>query len=374
MTPRTRSAPVLWAVLLVATCGGVGVSTALAQAPGGGTPDFKQPPPSKDTPAKKDKAPALPEEGTRGEKVDLRPRFEKGSEIRYSLKMNNESKGTITGLPGMPAMPTLPDIDEKPAKDGAAKPDAAPSQQMEQQIDFVLRVKDTDPEKGSTVELVYERARIKMTTGDSTFESDSEKPAPKGREDEDILRPFVQGMVGTTITMEVDPSGNITKVSGGDNLMFPGMMQKAGLLNDPKTLGPLFGPLNTKKSGSGLAAVGDKWSNIDNMELGPFGAMKMTTEHTLRSHKNAEAEVFFNGRTEPNTESGSPAAPLKLAHTSYRGKYTWDTRLGQLKAMENELEVTMEGPGAGGGTMTNKSFTRIERLPAKPATKKPAGK
>ncbi|MGQ0629176.1 MAG: DUF6263 family protein [Phycisphaerales bacterium] len=367
MTSPNRTSPTRLSALLLTGLLAFPVAAG-AQSPGAGNPDFSTPAtPKEKKPGAKDPRPA-DDSGMRGEKVDLRPRFEKGEEIRYTMTVRNDSRGTISGIPGMPAVPELPDL-SRPEKDQPAKEDG---QQMEQEIDFVLRVKEASAEKGATVEMVYERVRLKMTSGGSTLEFDSAKPPAKGKEDDgaDLLGPIVKGLVGTTMTLEVDSSGNITKVTGGDNLAMPGLMQQAGLVPDAKTLGPLFGPVNSKKTGSGLVGVGEKWSNVDDLSLSPFGGLKMTTEHTLRSHKANEAEVYFNGRVEPQTESGRPASPLKLSQTGYRGKFLWDTRKGQLKGMESEMEVQMDGPGANGGTVYNKTFSKIERRTA-PARKSP---
>lgn len=336
---------------------------------GGGDPSFpKEIPPAK---PKDDPEKRKPE--TRPERelpktdpreaaglIDLRPKFRKGQETRYVLKI--KSDGTV-GIPTL--VPTPTDPSDPAAKPGKNEPEKN-RQQIEQEINFVLRVTSSDPEKGSVVDLVYEKLKITIDTPDSTISWDSSVPPDKRRpnDDGDLLEPIMRGLIGSSMSITFDPAGNVTDIKGGDAMGLPGGMAGAGI--DPKTVGSLFGPIKTSRAGSGLYRIGERWSNVDDVSTGPMGRFRMVTEHTLRSARAGLAEVVFTGRIEPGSESGAPGSPFQIKDSKHQGKYIWDTNLGQLKSMESEQEISVDsGPGGGrtaGAAMRTKATVRVERV------------
>ncbi len=357
----------------------------LGQAPGGGDPAFpKDLPPTR----KRDREiapPSLPpspgEPGVRMGKVDLRPRFQKGSETRYVMRVKSDNNVNMPGLlPTMPgdepekAPPPAPAQPQKkptgPGKGPAPAPaDSSPSsgggnrQTMDQEVGFVIRVVESTPEDGAKVELVYERVKVSIQSGGTEIFWDSTKPKhPNSQlDDSELLEPLYRKMIGAKMTITFDSAGTVKSVEGGGDIGLPGAMGQAGLPIDPKNLGSLFGPVNTKNAGGGLYDLGEKWTTTDSVSTGPMGSFKMVTTNELRSAHPGEADVFFTGRIEPGSAGGTPGSPFQIKDSKYQGKFKWDRLRGQLKALESEQDITIDGgPGVTGG-MKAKSTVKIER-------------
>lgn len=212
-------------------------SPAWAQAPGGGSPSF--PKDSKPDSKKKVREPKQEGELAGGELVDLRPRFVRGGEIRYVMKIRSENDVAAPSLlPGgnpldEPARPSGPKGPTKPTGPTAPKgPKDGPGRQkqiMDQEIGFVIRTKESTPEDGNVVELVYERIKIGIDSGDYHQSWDStQKGDPKDqREDSDLLEPIFRGLVGAKLTIKLDVAGNIKSIDGGGELGLPGGDRKS---------------------------------------------------------------------------------------------------------------------------------------------------
>jgi hypothetical protein len=317
--------------------------------------------------------PAQPSAGD----IDLRPKWERGQAIRYRMTQDSTS-----------AMPDMADAKK------------TTSVRNRQTVDFTLRVKDVNKETGvATVDMVYDALKIKLDGAgfDIDFDSSKSKPAatPKapapgkgkpsanpadadpmetikqlqeglaGLDPAKLIGEQFQKMVGTTLTLTIDKSGVITNVAGGSELDPTGLLGQMGAAapgsNAPQAGGGLFGPITTADGGyTGLVRVGQKWTHTDSMSVGPLGAMRMLTEHTLRSAGRGTAEVAFAGRIDPQSAAGNASAQLKSATQS--GSYTWDTAKGQLLRMNMEQRVVQSQPGTNSGADATSSTTMtVER-------------
>jgi hypothetical protein len=315
----------------------------------------------------RDKAPA-DQPGDKGT-VDLRPRWERGQTIRYRMAQTSTSQ---VPDPQDPKNPTK--ITNK------------------QEIQFSLRVKDINAETGvATVDMVYDSLKIKLDGSGIVIDFDSTKPQPtkpapgkpapnnpatppassdpldalKGLDLDKMINDQLRKMVGTTLTLTIDRSGQITNISGGSELDPTGMLgalggQGAGPAGAPQTGGSLFGPLPPANGNySGLVRVGQKWSHADALAVGPLGAIKMITEHTLRSASAGTAEVLFTGRIDPASAASNAQAQIKAS--SHSGRYTWDTAKGQLVSLNMDQKVVQQAPGQAGDATSTTSMT-VERL------------
>jgi len=290
-------------------------------------------------------------------KVDLRPKFVKGQELRY--RMTTHSAGT-TSMPGLDD-PLADPAAKKPApvQPAASKP-ADPDQEMMQAVDVRFRVVQTAPEGGATVEMVFDAIKLnsKGPLGDTAF--DSSKPAPKGGDDDGAAA--LRKVVGTTLTLRIDRDGNITEIKGGESLL-PGGLGDAASLVSGAGVQQTWGPIFTGRKGSGEAAVGEKWTTTDSLNLSPIGAFTITTESVLASARAGSAEVGFKGRIEPSRESSRQGEGIQIRSASHAGKYVWDTAVGALRSLT--MKQTMEAGGSLGGmemSTSQRSDTTIERL------------
>jgi len=341
----------LSAVLVVAP-------TLMGQPGGGGRPSFEQPP-SNAKPGPAGERVPVPKE-VRGTLVDLRPRWEQGEVIRYVMTLRSHNR-IVEAKADAVAKPA-PKAKLRPGQPAAVE-DPAITQTLTQEITFTLRPIKVEPEAGATVDMVYERVKIHMITGEDELEFDSSKPA-KGDED-NPLRMLTDGMVGAKQSIRFERDGQITSVSGGGQ---PGIEQALRKLGGGAGIGggggagagDLFGMIRSSGTGATLVKVGDNWTHRDELSAGAFGALSMVTNYMLRSAGSGRATVQMNGKLESKSADG-PTSPVKIGPTRLMGEYIWDTARGQLLSLENEQEVQISMGGPDGTRMNSKQTMRVER-------------
>lgn len=263
-----------------------------------------------------------------GKKVDLRPKFTKGQEIRLKLELVNRAKTTSATTTAPKTPPKT-----KPADDDDATQDQNKDQDISQEYTLLLKVKDTNAETGSTLELVYEQVKLKMKSPSGDMDFDSTKPKKDDPVDE-LLRP----MVGTKLTVEMDAKGNIKNVSGGDPLQ-DAAGGLGGAMTGPSALKDFFGRVFSSGPGnSGFASVGETWSSDDKMEA-PGGTWNITTTNTLKSAVGGKADIDIKGKLTFSPSTSGQGAPVKVQNASYGGKATWNTERGMLDSMETRQHV-----------------------------------
>lgn len=265
-----------------------------------------------------------------GANVDLRPRFTKGQEIRFRMKM--ESTGTQAG-------------------------DAAGEQSMStnQEIGLLMRVKEVNAESGALLDLVYESLKFNMDSPMmGRIDFDSSKPATGG--DEAIAEGMLRPLVGLTLSVKTDKDGNITDVKspeGAGGVAGAMLRQFTGA----DVVKNMFGPIVSLRRGTGQAAVGETWTNQDAIES-PMGTMKVTTNNTLSSHAQGRATIDIKGGVSL-TQGGAgasaipglmPAATIK--ESSIKGQAIWDTAKGMLRSVKSEQTITIEADLAGQKTVS----------------------
>ena len=366
-TPLTRAATQLILAAVLAC-------PALARDTpgGGGRPDFREPSPAERARPSRARPAVAP--GVRAELVDLRPRFHVGEDLRYRVLIRSVSDVTLPGglNPGDPLALKRPAADRR----AEPRPGAAaekPRQHLDQEITIVLRPRSVEPEGAAVVDLVYERVRIRYEFEGDTMEFDSAaKPTPADAGDpltragESLLAQLAGGLAGTTMTLTLDNQGAITKVDGGGALGLPGGLAQLGAVGTPSTgelAESLIGPIRTRSSGGGLVKVGDRWTNEDDLSVGPFGAVRMSTSHTVGSADAKAAVVLFTGHAASRSEDKQ--APVSIDEATYRGRYDWDTRQGRLKSLESEQETRLTLRATGGET-TSASTTTVRVEPVGP--------
>lgn len=281
-----------------------------------------------------------------GKKVDLRPKFTKGQEIRLKLELVTKAK-TASSRPSTPSK-------GKPKQDG--EDEEPKDQDISQEYTLLLKVKDTNSETGSTLQLVYEQVKLKMKSPSGDMDFDSTKPK-KDDPVEELLRP----LVGTSLIVEMDPKGNIKNVSGGDGLQEAVGGGLGGSLTGSAGLKDFFGRVFTSGPGnSGFASVGESWSSEDKMEA-PGGTWNITTTNTLKSASGSKAEVDIKGKLtfSPSTSGNGPHVQVQSA--TYTGHETWNTERGMLDSLETRQHVESVDTKSNQRT-TNDATMRVTRL------------
>jgi len=264
--------------------------------------------------------------------VDLRPKWEKGQQVRYTLELRNASLNDAKAPPakGRPA-PGTKKAGQPSLKDNESRSNV--------QMGLVFKVTEVSPEKIATVDITIDRLKLSTTTPDGEVEFDSSKPS-KGGED-DIIGQAFKSIVGTTMTMTVDREGTITKVTGGEGLAMLGGAGGSGGAGAGSP-GQLFGPIFSGRPAKGEARIGESWDYDDGLSTGLLGDFKMKVKHTLTGLRGSDAVVQIRGQIDPKTEAPGSSA-FQVKESSYNGQYLWDTSKGQLKSMETSMAVRLDG-------------------------------
>ncbi len=292
-------------------------------------------------------------------KIDLRPKFRRGQQTRYTMTIDS-----VTDVKS----PQLPELDQK--------------QEIRQQIDLLMRVVEAGTD-GSTIELVYERVRVSFESDAFSAEYDSARgprskpPAkrnPKNPKspgntdpgdsplpgdptgildttDDEFFAQAMQGIAGTVLTIELDGAGNILSVSGAGSLVPGGGMPAVG--------GPAGSSWIVSSPGqSGFASVGETWSTTSSLGNTPLGNFKMVTNYTLRSATGGKAVIGISGGIEAGSaaDKPGPGGGAQIRDSKYSGTCTWDLGSGQLRELRTSQSATIEGASMG-VPMTMRSST-----------------
>ncbi len=320
-------------------------------------------------------APVEPPPSVDSEQVDLRPRFVPGQAMRYEMSINSRSQLSSKELPEM---------------DG--------KQAMKQTLRLSLRVLEAGSD-GATLEMIYDAAKVSYESDEMSAEYDSANPpparpgtgtTPAGNRSPDpladpdaskLLESLVKGMVGAKLLLKTDSAGNITSVTGdgGLSIMSKSFMASVGGSGLPGLgggagaggAGGSPSPSETAKwligglRPSGMARVGETWTNIDSLGGTPLGEFQMRTEHTLATHRAGIAAVKFSGKATA-TSAGSPSPTgFQLDHMTNDGTYQWDTRRGMLLRMDADMRVGISASLTGillkSDSVTTVSVKQLER-------------
>ncbi|GEM_PF-1499164 len=353
----------------------------------------------------KSSGPREPETRNRtGPEVDIRPKFVVGRQTRYELAIISGNKVK------------------------SDQQELNQDQTMTQSVGLALNVKSVDDE-GATVELVYERIKVGIETDDYKVGFDSaatvksnpstspptkkpttSRPAPANRtttkpgapaparapaaDDPDmseLLAQIMRPMVGTTLTLRLDKSGNIKRVTGGDALAGGGLGALLGGLGGlgggsggaPSLPGggglpmPIAGGTGGGSTGGpgnpmawmingpgqrGIVHVGESWTNNDTLGGTPVGGFSMITKHTCKSAAEGgkSANFVFSGRADKESLGNPDPANggFSVKEMTFNGDYTWDTAKGELKSMSSIMNSAIDGKVAS-ITMSMSANTKI---------------
>jgi len=281
-------------------------------------------------------------------RVDLRPRWELGQVVRYTMKQTSNQQSPNAEDPKNPT-----------------------TVRFEETTGLKMTAKAVDTATGeATVEVLFESVKVKFESDLANVEFDSTKPPaktpakpadPLDAIDSMIADQFKQ-KVGTTITIKVAKDGRILSTSGGETLSpaMPGLPSAADAM---KQLGGLIGPITTNSSAGfdGTAKVGDRWTHRDQLTVGPIGGLDLTTTYDLRSHSNNLAKVYYKGHAEGKNSTGQPQL-ANVDSAEHSGIYSWDTRNGQLVRCEMEQKIAISSQLTGGKPATSTTTLVLERI------------
>ena len=270
--------------------------------------------------------------------VDLRPRFEVGKAQRFRITITSRAKAAAASPRGAPA--------------------ASVDTSMSQELDISLVARSVDPQKGSTLDLIYESLKISIKTPDGEQLSLDTNSKDKN----DPLAGLLAPLAGLKVAIEMDKDGNITSMDAG----MP--MDPAALLGTGANSGPsinaadlvrnLLGPVNTASKSPGQAAVGESWSTQDTIDA-PWGRMKLSTTHTLSSHRGNVATIDTRGMFALTPASATSPAPV-IRDSAYTGRTAWNTEAHMLDEMTLKQRLVVDQGTA--GTSTQDMDVKVKRL------------
>ncbi len=311
--------------------------------------------------------------------IDLRPRFEPGQKTR--LRMTMTSAGTAPNLTSLDLDNILdePTPSKKPAPAKPTKPGGPndpnphePQLKTSQEFVLVFDVKDAGPNRDSIVDVVFESIKATSESAEGKHEFDSTKPTksptpanppapttpglpgnfPPGFDDP--LTAALRPLVGSKVTLTIDPSGNIKDAAGGSE--WSGL---AGLMGGGSP-GDLFRGIVSPTSAPGLVRVGQSWDTASSIKTGLIGEFRMTTQSRLVSHKDRLARVDFTGKISPGSEGGPGDGSFQVKESNYKGRYDWDTQRGFLKSMSSEQSIRIDAGML--GTVEHQQSVKAERI------------
>ncbi|MBM4107314.1 MAG: hypothetical protein FJ255_00610 [Phycisphaerae bacterium] len=260
--------------------------------------------------------------------VDLRPKWTVGQDVRYKIVADGTNEMDV---PGMGAQKTTD----------------------RQEIVVRLTPKEVG-EGGAKVELTYESIKINVEgspRGPQTFDSTKpDEPGPLAQ----ALRPIL----GLTLTLHMDRNGNITEVTGGDDVQVNPRSQWAGRLVQKGGVSSMFGRVITGNRTTGEANVGDTWQTADKIDLSAMGSVKLTAENTLKGLSGDVATIGIKGTLELDA-SRAQAMQVNLTSGAYEGSAQWDTAAGQLNSMEVKQSMAVEAEGPMGKVSSRRSLTEV---------------
>lgn len=284
--------------------------------------------------------------------IDLRPRFEQGQEIRYEMRTESTEQTDLSER-------------AEDALDGADL-DGVSSRTL-QKMELLLRVLEADAETGATVEMIVESVAVTVESAGGSSSYDSRNPGTKDpATDQDLeptdaqmqartLRTAVDLMVGSKVTIKVDPTGRIT------SLNLPASLDQTGLpavlsqrSPDPSagatSAGVPFGQIVSVGHPTGLVKLREEWTSADT--ISPLG-LSMQTHHKLRTASAKKASVDLAGVLTSTSEL------TKVLHADFKGSYDWDTDRGELLKMDIRANIQVD---AGLFQLTRTMTTGVRRI------------
>lgn len=290
--------------------------------------------------------------------ADLRWRPQEGQSFIYELHQKSTNQ-TVTNPP--PASKSKPS-----SKQPANSTNAAIDSTLDQTLTLELTVKSSDKELGSTVELKITRVRATITTPDASTTVDSNQPANPSSGADPIALALTQ-IAGTTLTLTVEPNGNITKSEGGGETLGLTSLLGDGGAALPKDA---LGLISSSSSTPPRVKVGQRWTTTSSLAGSLLGDAAVTTTHTLKKLKGSDAEVQMQGSMEPapRDKGTSPAASLfKVTSATTSGTYHWDTTLGWITSLSMSQRTRIEAEGLGEAlgesrTMESTSETTLTKI------------
>jgi Family of unknown function (DUF6263) len=259
-------------------------------------------------------------------------------------------------------------------------------QNQEQTFYFKFEPKKQEGDKWIVVQTI-EGVKMKIDIAGSPVAYDSTSEATASGTNS-ALSEFFKALKGSQFTLTINKDCTIEKVEGRDEFvkkLVSANKQLEQLLN--RILGeeamkqmadPTFGvsPKEAKK-------VGEKWSRVVKLMLGPLGSYENTYNftYTKQTGDNAEIDVAVELKyTPPGADQGGETLPFKIKggkieqvkdDKSNKGKILFNTKTGRIESSDISVKMTGSLTLDIGGTTTEVSLTQDQNTTVKTFDKTP---
>ncbi len=282
-------------------------------------------------------------------RVSLQPTFTPGYEAKVVMEMTRTSTRLLSLGPA---------------------PDAKPQESStsgHEVIDFLLHVVRSD-EKASVVTLRVDRIEMSAKTMKGEFDWKSTDPREQGDNNNPVLS-TMRPALGSTITFEFDPQGNVTKVDNGGVQLPTGELADfirlaVGMPEVRARWSPIFSP----RKGDFSVEIGQKWTGEEKINTPPLGAFTESRQYVLSSASDRLAVIDFTGSYALGPSAEGQAVMFKVKESAVTGSIHWDRTVGFFESMELDQRIELEGNAQGIpiGFRTETRF-KIRREPAAPS-------
>lgn len=282
--------------------------------------------------------------------VTLKYQWRQGDALIYRTTLRSSS--TMTGMPNTPGPVSL-------------------EQTMTQTIKMLVAA--VGPDGTATIQQSFESVKVEFATPMGKVSYDSAVPATARDEASEMLQAMFGGIIGSTITVVMTPTGKVQRIAG-----VPQLLEKlsAALPRDARAA-QLAQGLKSMLSEDALRAAleqsfsqmapkdvkpGDTWNGQVSLGNPAVGRIAGHQTFTLKS---VEADVAKIGVALAMTqESAPPIGPagmtMKLGESKGEGEIEFDVAKGRIRkaTMTAEMPTTMTAPGPDGQTATVRNTTK----------------
>ena len=334
MKPQNPASFTITLALWAAVCAGaLSVPRALAQTRAPGPQSQPASTPQESQPAQTEPAQTQPAGISRNIATDLRTRFLPGMQVRYRWTFENIDNVAIGPSPA---------IDR--------------SRRIE--MGLLLRV-PAQPAPDHDVELVYES--MKTTVRSQTGEMEFDSSVPPEKDGENPLAHGYRPLLGITLKIKLDKTGQIASITGGEMLLQgpPRSRQTRELFLEKDSVQRTFGTLFSSGLNEAQAPLAARWTSTDKYAFSQKAIVYLSNTHTLRAIAPGTATIQIRGTVQPQPEGTPTAAAIQKQEGQANGQIIWNTKAGLLQRSEifHDLRIDLTTSNV---VVTNSASIRSE--------------
>lgn len=254
------------------------------------------------------------------EKVTLEWKFKKGESLRY--EMGNSVETEFGGM----------EITQ------------------EQLFGYTMEVVEVAADGTATLKTVYDRIKFKIAGPmASEYDSAKDKEAPS-----DSLGKLMAALLGKSITMKLNPKGEILEVKGYAEVMEKVMKE---LEEDMPGTSDMFKRMFSDDQLKGMmqlsygllpktpVAKGETWESQASFAMPMLGKLVLKHKSTLKEiQTGGQAVIDQETKMELKAEEG-PMGALELSDSKFKSQMVWLAERGAMQSMKGTMTATMSANG-----------------------------